>query len=209
MEKLTAIREAVLSGDAEVIQRLVGELLDAGVEPQTIIEDGLLKGLETIGESFKRHEAFLPEVLVATHAVNAGIRLIKGSGLESSGKAPATIVIGTVKNDLHDIGKNLVAMLLENGGFRVIDLGIDVSPAKFAESITLEKPQIVGMSALLSTTLPEMQVAINYLKEQGLRETVKIMVGGAPVTESYAKSIGADGYAPDAVSALELARQLI
>ncbi|NSW84140.1 MAG: corrinoid protein [Syntrophothermus sp.] len=200
---LEQLAQFVIDGNAEETQKVVKKLLDEGISATTILNDGLLKGMEEVGKLFKAMEIYVPEVLVAARAMQLGVNELKpflaGSGSVSEG----TVVIGTVKGDIHDIGKNLVVMMLEGAGFKVIDLGINVPEGKFIEAVKEHKPIVLGLSALLTTTMKEMKVVIDALKEAGLRDAVKVMVGGAPVTQAYADSIGADGYAENASEAVE------
>jgi len=209
LSQFQQIAEAVISGKAPEVQRLVNEALAAKTSPVDIINQGLISGMQVIAERFKKNEIYVPEVLIAARAMNAGLAIVKPLITETDMKPIAKIVIGTVKGDLHDIGKKLVAMMLEGAGFDVVDLGIDVSPEKFVNAVKEHNPQLVGMSALLTTTMPSMAQTIKLLVESGLRDQVKVMIGGAPITDAYAKEIGADGYAPDAGSAVDLAKSLV
>ncbi len=205
MSMFTDISEALQKGRAKVVKQLVEQALSEGADPQELIEKGLLDGMSIVGEKFKNNEVFVPEVLIAARAMNAGMDIIKphmvGGGMESRGKA----VIGTVKGDLHDIGKNLVKIMLEGKGLTVIDLGVDVSAEKFVESAIENKADLICCSALLTTTMGEMKNVVELCKEKGIRDQVKIMVGGAPVTQSFCDSIGADCYTADAASASDAA----
>ncbi|ACI19047.1 cobalamin B12-binding domain-containing protein [Dictyoglomus thermophilum] len=209
MVDLKEIAEAVIKGNRKKVQELVSKALEDGLSPEEIINNGLLAGMSVVGERFKNNEIFVPEVLVSARAMQAGMDILKPLIAKNPGIIKGKVVIGTVKGDLHDIGKNLVAMMLEGAGYQVFDLGIDVPPEKFVEAIKEYNPDIVGMSALLTTTMPQMGVTIEVLKKEGVRDKVKVIVGGAPVTETFAKEIGADGYAPDAPSAVELVNQLL
>jgi 5-methyltetrahydrofolate--homocysteine methyltransferase len=178
------------------------------VPAEVILKDGLIKAMAEVGRLFEENEYFVPEMLVSARAMQSGLNLLKPL-LAASGAEPAgRVVIGTVKGDLHDIGKNLVAMMLEGAGFEVIDLGTDVSPEKFVKAVVDNKASIIGMSALLTTTMPSMSNTIKALEEAGIRDQVKVMIGGAPVTDGFAKQVGADGYSPDASSAVRLAKSL-
>jgi 5-methyltetrahydrofolate--homocysteine methyltransferase len=207
--ELETIYTAVLEGDAPGAKAGVNAALAAGISPEAILKDGLIAAMGEVGRLFEENEYFVPEMLVAARAMQGGLALLKphlaAGGVVSAGKA----VVGTVKGDLHDIGKNLVAMMLEGAGFEVIDLGTDVTPEKFVKAVIDHKPHVIGMSALLTTTMPGMGVTIKALQEAGLREHVKVMIGGAPVTDAFAKQIGADGYSPDASSAVRLAKSLV
>ncbi|MCX7707482.1 MAG: corrinoid protein [Anaerolineae bacterium] len=208
MSHLEAIYNAVLEGNAPGAQAGVKAALAAGVAADVILKEGLIAAMGEVGRLFEENEYFVPEMLVSARAMQAGLSLLKPY-LAEAGAAPAgKVVIGTVKGDLHDIGKNLVAMMLEGAGFEVIDLGTDVSPEKFVKAVMEHKPQIVGMSALLTTTMPAMGTTVKALQEAGVRDQVKVMIGGAPVTDGFAKQIGADGYGPDASAAVRLAKAL-
>jgi 5-methyltetrahydrofolate--homocysteine methyltransferase len=197
---------ALSEGKAEVVKELTQGALSSGDSAEKVLKEGLIKGMERIGVRFKNCEIYIPEVLIAARAMHAGMAVLKPILAKSSGAMTGKVVIGTVKGDLHDIGKNLVAMMLEGGGFEVTDLGTDVSPEKFVESLKQSQAPVIGMSALLTTTMGQMKTTIQAMETAGLRSKVKILVGGAPVTERFAKEIGADGYAPDAASAVDLAK---
>ena len=209
MEVLRKISEELQKGNFEELPRLVQEALDAKIAPSKILNDGLVAGMSVVGDRFERDEIFLPDVLISAKAMQAGMTVLRPKLMEAGVKLAGKIVMGTVKGDLHDIGKNLVAMLLEGAGYQVINLGIDVPSEKFVEQVRTNKPDIVGLSALLTTTMPKMKEVVESLQEAGVRDTVKVIVGGAPVTEQFAKEIGADGYAPDASAAVEKVRQMI
>ena len=207
-DKVQKIAESIYSGDIEAVGELVQDLLDAGMAPGEVLNDALLVGMDKVGRDFKAGELYVPEVLFAARAMQAGMDVLRpllaDSEIASSGK----YVVGTVQGDLHDIGKNLVRMMLEGGGFEAIDLGVDVSPSAFVDAVREHKPDLVGISALLTTTMAQMKITIEALEEAGLRDSVKSMVGGAPVTADFAEKIGADAYAPDAASAVDIAREL-
>jgi 5-methyltetrahydrofolate--homocysteine methyltransferase len=205
---LKEIAGKLYAGDDDAVAKLTQKALDEGMKPGEVLNGGLLTGIEQVGADFRKDELYVPEVLVAARAMHAGMDILRPLLTESDIPSPGKIIIGTVKGDLHDIGKNLVGMMLEGGGFDVTDLGIDVPPGKFIEAVKTEKPDIIGMSALLTTTMPSMKDTIDALIEAGLREKVKVMVGGAPITRAFADEIAADGYAPDAASAVELAHSL-
>ncbi len=208
VSQLEAIFNAVLDGDAAGSKSGVEAALAAGLVPDTILKDGLIAAMGEVGRLFEENEYFVPEMLVSARAMQAGLALLKPY-LAESGVAPAgKVVVGTVKGDLHDIGKHLVAMMLEGAGFEVVDLGTDVAPDKFVKAVLEHKPQVIGMSALLTTTMPSMGGTVKALQEAGVRDQVKVMIGGAPVTDKFASQIGADGYSPDASSAVRLARTL-
>lgn len=196
-------------GKAKAVKELVQKAIDEGIDAQTILENGLLAGMSIIGEKFKNNEVYVPEVLIAARAMNTGSELLKPLLVSSGVKAKGKVVLGTVKGDLHDIGKNLVRMMFEGSGLTVHDLGVDVSAERFVEAIKEYKPQIVGMSALLTTTMGEMKATIEAIKAAGLRDQVKIMVGGAPVTAKFAQEVGADVYAKDAAEAAFEAKKLV
>jgi 5-methyltetrahydrofolate--homocysteine methyltransferase len=208
-EELQTVYSAVLDGDAARAKNAVQAALGDGIPAETILKDGLIAAMGEVGRLFEENEYFVPEMLVAARAMQGGLMLLKphltAAGAASAGK----VVVGTVKGDLHDIGKNLVAMMLEGSGFEVIDLGTDVTPDKFVKAVMEHKPQVVGMSALLTTTMPSMTGTIKALEEAGLREHVRVMIGGAPVTDGFAMQIGADGYSPDASSAVRLVKSLV
>ena len=203
------LHEYVINGDNDEVVIFIQNALAQGVEPSNILYNGLILPMKEVGNRFEAGVFFVPEMLVAARAMEAGLDILRPYLLESGVKPVATAVIGTVRGDLHDIGKNLVGMMLEGAGFNVIDLGADVSPQEFVDSTLEHKPQIVGMSALLTTTMMAMQETIQTFSEHNLREQTKIIVGGAPVTQDFADKIGADGFAPDAAAAARLASQLV
>ncbi|NPV46907.1 MAG: corrinoid protein [Armatimonadetes bacterium] len=209
MADLQGIAEGVINGKRDDVARLVQAAVDEGVGADVIINEGLIAGMSVVGDKFKKNEFYVPEVLIAARAMHAGMDIIKPLLAESGVQPKGTIVIGTVKGDLHDIGKNLVAMMLEGGGYEVIDLGVDVKPEDFVAAVKEKGAQIVALSALLTTTMPSMKDTIEALKEAGVRDAAKVMIGGAPVTQNYADEIGADGYAPDAASAVDKAAELL
>lgn len=209
MSILTDISENLQRGKAKIVKELVQQAIDEGIPVQQILDEGLLSGMGVIGEKFKNNEVFVPEVLVAARAMNMGAQLLKplmaDAGVEAAGK----VCIGTVKGDLHDIGKNLVRMMLEGKGLTVIDLGVDVPPEKFVEAAIENDCSIICCSALLTTTMPVMGEVVEKAVEAGVRDKVKIMIGGAPVTEAFGQSINADAYTPDATTCAEVAMQLL
>jgi len=209
MADLQALADAVIRGNRDETAKLTQAAIDEGVPVSEIINDGLIAGMGVVGEKFKNNEFYVPEVLIAARAMHAGMDLLKPLLAESGVQPKGVVAIGTVKGDLHDIGKNLVSMMLEGGGYEVIDLGVDVPPEKFVEAVNEKGAQIVALSALLTTTMPSMKDTIDSLKEAGVRDKVRVMIGGAPVTQNYADEIGADGYAPDAASAVDKAHELI
>ena len=200
---------ALSEGKVDEVKQLTQGALNSGESAERALKEGLIQGMERIGARFKNGEIYIPEVLIAARAMHAGLAVLKPILSKSSTAMTGKVVIGTVKGDLHDIGKNLVAMMLEGGGFEVTDLGTDVSPEKFVESLKQSQAQIVGMSALLTTTMGQMKATIQALETAGLRNKVKVLVGGAPVTERFAREVGADGYAPDAASAVDLAKSFV
>jgi 5-methyltetrahydrofolate--homocysteine methyltransferase len=209
MKELESIYQAVLAGDASVARAGVEAALQAGATADQIMQQGLIAAMTEVGRLFEAGDYFVPEMLIAARAMQGGLGLLKPYLAQSGVKAAGKVAIGTVKGDLHDIGKNLVGMMLEGAGFEIKDLGTDVAPEKFVTAVQTGGVDIIALSALLTTTMPNMRVTIDALKAAGLRDKVKVMIGGAPVTEVYAKQIGADGYSPDASSAARLAKALI
>ncbi|MFQ5857698.1 MAG: corrinoid protein [Anaerolineae bacterium] len=205
---LEQVASNLYNGDDEVVADLVQQALDQEMSPAEILNGGLIAGMDEVGKDFKAGDLFVPEVLIAARAMHAGMNILRPLLAESDVPTAGKYVIGTAQGDLHDIGKNLVKMMLEGAGFETIDLGTDVSPDAFVAAVQEHQPQLIGMSALLTTTMPGMKATIEALEEAGLRDTVKIMVGGAPVTAAFAEQIGADAYAPDAASAVDVARDL-
>lgn len=205
---LQQIASNLYEGEDEAVASLVQKALDQGHKPAEVLQGGLIAGMDQVGRDFKAGDLFVPEVLIAARAMHAGMGVLRPLLAESDAPSAGKYVIGTVKGDLHDIGKNLVKMMLEGAGFETVDLGTDVEPAAFVAAVREHKPSMVGMSALLTTTMVQMRATVEALVEAGLREQVKIMVGGAPVTEAFAKEIGADAYAPDAASAVDIARSV-
>jgi 5-methyltetrahydrofolate--homocysteine methyltransferase len=204
---LKEISDCILKGDNKKIQELVPQALDAGLEPEKILMEGLIPGMEVVGEKFKAEDFYIPQVLLSERALNAAMEFISEK-LEAEGfKAKGTIVIGTVKEDLHDIGKNLVAAMLRGQGFKIIDLNVNVTPEQFVQAAAEHNADIVGMSALLTTTMDNMHATIEALKKNNF--TGKIIIGGAPVTQEFADKIGADLYAEDAASAVDIVKQAI
>ncbi|MFZ5909805.1 MAG: corrinoid protein [Chloroflexota bacterium] len=205
---LSQIASSLYEGDEESVSDLVQKSLDGGAAADQILQEGLIAGMDRVGKDFKDGVLFVPEVLVAARAMHAGMDILRPLLTKSSARNVGKCVIGTVKGDLHDIGKNLVKMMLEGAGFEIIDLGTDVDPQAFVEAVREHKPKLVGMSALLTTTMQNMKVTIDEIGEAGLRDSTKIILGGAPVTEDYAMKCGADGYASNAAAAVDLARAL-
>jgi corrinoid protein of di/trimethylamine methyltransferase len=196
-------------GRMDEVRNLVQGALDAGESAERVLKEGLIQAMDRLGVLFKNGEIYIPEVLLAAQTMHAGMAILKPILSKSTGTIPGKVLIGTVKGDLHDIGKNLVVMMIEAGGFDVIDLGIDVPASRFVEAVKEHRPQVVGMSALLTTTMVEMKETIQALGAAGQKDQVKIIVGGAPVTERFAMEIGADGYAPDAAVAVDVVRSWV
>jgi 5-methyltetrahydrofolate--homocysteine methyltransferase len=207
MADFDVLKIAMKSGKVPEVTRLVNEFLAAGEPAGDILDRGLLDAMNEVGKRFKANEVFVPEVLVAARAMKAGTEILKPHLIEAGVQAVGTAIMGTVKGDLHDIGKNLVIMMLEGAGFNVIDAGVDVSPEKFVQLAKEHNAHIVGLSALLTTTMPSMKAAVDTMRSEGV--TAKIIIGGAPVTQSYCDTIGADGYSEDAAAAAELALSLL
>ena len=209
MADFEKMADAVISGNQDTVVELTEKAVDEGVNPNEIIENGLINGMNVVGKRFKAGDMFVPEVLMSAKAMKAGMNIVKPLLVEGERSAAGKVLLGTVSGDLHDIGKNLVGMLMESGGLEIVNLGTDIDPAEFAEKVREHKPDVLGMSALLTTTMLAMRDTIEVLEEEGLRDDVKIMVGGAPVTQEFADEIGADGWAPDAASAKDLAFELL
>jgi 5-methyltetrahydrofolate--homocysteine methyltransferase len=205
LEKIAA---DLYEGEDKSVAELVQQALDQGLAPNEVLQGGLIAGMDQVGKDFKAGDLFVPEVLIAARAMHAGMNVLRPLLAETDSISAGKYLIGTVRGDLHDIGKNLVKMMLEGAGFETIDLGTDVDPQAFVDAVREHQPLLVGMSALLTTTMVQMKATVEALEEAGLRDSVKIMVGGAPVTDAFAKQIGADAYAPDAASAVDRAREL-
>jgi corrinoid protein of di/trimethylamine methyltransferase len=208
MSVLEEISDQLQKGKAKAVKELVQKAVDDKIPPKQILEDGLLKGMDVIGEKFKNNEVFVPEVLLAARAMNLGSALLKPLLMEAGVKASGKVVIGTVKGDLHDIGKNLVKMMMEGKGLEVIDLGANVDPEKYVETAKANNCQIIACSALLTTTMSVMPDVVQAASKAGIRDKVKIMIGGAPITQAYCNQIGADCYTSDAATAAEAAVEL-
>ncbi|MFQ5836126.1 MAG: B12-binding domain-containing protein [bacterium] len=206
---LKQIADNLIKGKAPEVKELVQKAIDEGEDVEKVLNEGLVAGMNVVGAKFKANEFYVPEVLIAARAMKAGMKILRPILAEKNIKGVGTVVLGTVRGDLHDIGKNLVAMMLEGAGFEIIDLGVDVSPEKFIETAKEKKADLVGLSALLTTTMPSMKDVVKAVGDSGLKDKVKVMIGGAPLTQSYADEIGADGYAPDAASAVDEAKQLL
>lgn len=207
MADLQAIANGVINGKAADVKNLVEAAIKEGVGAGDILKQGLIAGMDVVGVKFRANEFYVPEVLIAARAMNAGMEVLQPELVKSGVKAIGKVGVGTVKGDLHDIGKNLVGMMLTGGGLRVVDAGTDVSPEKFVELAKAEGAKVIAMSALLTTTMPQMAEVVKAVKGSGL--DVKTMIGGAPVTQSYSDEIGADGYSADAASAVDLAKKLV
>jgi 5-methyltetrahydrofolate--homocysteine methyltransferase len=209
MEIYAQIADEIVKGQADAVKELVNRALSENISAEDILNNGLVAGMNVVSEKFKNNEFFIPEVLVSARAMTAGLNIINPLLAEANVKAKGKVVIGTVKGDLHDIGKNIVGMMLQGAGYEIVDLGADVPKEKFIEFTQKEEANMVGMSALLTTTMIYMKEVIQGLKDAGLRDKVKVIIGGAPVTQAYADQIEADGYAPDAASAIDLAKNLL
>jgi len=206
---LQALADTIIRGKKNPAVELTQQAIAEGVSAQTIVNDGLIAGMAVVGEKFKKNEFYVPEVLIAARAMKECMALLKPLMAEAGVKPVGTVVIGTVKGDLHDIGKNLVAMMLQGNGFEVVDMGVDVAPEKFIDAVKSSKAELIALSALLTTTMPGMKQMVDALEAAGIRGEVKVMIGGAPVTQKFSDEVGADGYAPDAASAVDLAKSLM
>lgn len=209
MNQLNAIFDAILDGDAAAVATLTQQALDAGQSADSILREALIPAMNEVGDLYEEGEYFVPEMLVAARAMKAGLAVIKPLLVEGDVEPLGRVAIGTVKGDMHDVGKNLVSMMLEGAGFEIVDLGIDVSAQAFVDAVREQGAQIVAMSALLTTTMTNMRATVDALEAAGLRERVKVIIGGAPVSDEYASQIGADGYAADAGQAVKLAKSLV
>ena len=209
MSILDDMRQSVIDGDMNSTQELVKKALVEKMPPEQILKEGLISAMEEVGRRFECGEFYVPEMLISARAMKSGLALLRPHLIAANVEAVGKVVIGTVQGDLHDIGKNLVGMMLEGAGFEVVDLGADVSPEKYVAAVKEHRPDIIACSALLTTTMPRMENVIHSLKQAGLRDRVKVMIGGAPVTDKYAADIGADGYAQDAASAATRAKALL
>jgi 5-methyltetrahydrofolate--homocysteine methyltransferase len=206
---LGTLKQALVEGDDRAVVELTRRALDEGRSAETVLNDALISGMEKVGELFEQGEYFVPELLLAARAMQGAMEVLRPLLAASDYQPMGKVVMGTVQGDLHDIGKKLVAMMLEGSGFEVIDLGADVPPERFVEVVEESGAQLVGLSALLTTTLPSMEATVSALRETELPTQVKVMIGGAPVSSAFARDIGADGYAPDASSAVAVARRLV
>jgi len=209
MSKYQDLSDSIISGDNVKSKEITKKLVAGGISAVDILNNGLMPGMDVVGKKFKTNEMYIPEVLIAARAMHAAMDVIKPLLSESGSDTKGKVIIGTVLGDLHDIGKNLVGMMLEGGGYTVIDLGVDVAPERFVEEIKKNSVRLIGLSALLTTTMPAMKTVIDTLKADKDTSGVKVMIGGAPLTQEYTDSIGADGYGPDAASAVDLANELL
>ena len=207
MADLKALADAVINGDSNKAVEITNMALKESTAAKNILDDGLIAGMDIVGERFKKNEIYIPEVLIAARAMKMAMEVLEPELVKAGVEPIGKLLIGTVQGDLHDIGKYLVAMMLKGAGFEVIDLGVDVGPEKFVEQVKAANAHLIGMSSLLTTTMPGMEKTIKALKDAGI--SAKIMIGGAPVTQDYADKIGADGYAPDAASAVDMAKSLV
>ena len=207
-EILDGIYDGVLRGDTKAVVAGVRAGLAAGLNPQELLDEAMVEAMEEIGHRFEKNECFVPEMLIAARAMKEGVAVLSPHLIEAGVKPLGKVVIGTVRGDVHDIGKNLVRIMLESSGWEVVDLGVDVSPERYVAAVKEHQPRIVGLSALLTTTMPNMKLIIDALQVAGVRDQVKVMVGGAPVTQSYSQQIGADLYALDAAAATEVVKAL-
>lgn len=208
MADLQNITQTLISGDGETLKGLVQEALDSGLSASDILQNGLIVGMDIVGERMESGDMFIPEVLMSAQAMSTSVAILKPLLGEGEAVSPGKMLICTVKGDLHDIGKNLVSMMVESAGFEVIDLGVDVDPADLVQAIKEHKPNLVGLSALLTTTMPMMRKSVESIEEAGLRDSLKVIVGGAPVNQAFADEVGADGFAPDAGAATKMAKEM-
>lgn len=208
-DTLQRIKDGVITQQRNEIQGLVEAAIDEGIDPKSIIDDGLIAAMDVVGQQFSDSDIFVPEMLVSALTMKLGLEKVKPLLKSEETEPKGMIIMGTVKGDIHDIGKNIVLMMLEGAGFEVVDLGVDLTVEKFVEQIETIGPDLLGLSALLTTTMPEMERVIQELETKGFRDKLKVMVGGAPVSESFSEKIGADGYGANAAEAVQLARRLI
>jgi 5-methyltetrahydrofolate--homocysteine methyltransferase len=209
MQDFKPLFDAVVAGDARTVRSLTEQALAAGADPLKLVNESMVPAMDEVGRRFECSEYFVPELMLSARAMKSALELIRPLLVRSGARPAACVVVGTVKGDLHDIGKNLVAAMFEGGGFEVVDLGVNVAPEKFVEAVKARDAQVVALSALLTTTMPGMRTTIEAFKQAGLRQRVKILVGGAPITQKYADEIGADGYGDNAPAAVHLARQVL
>ena len=206
---LQEVFDGILDGKGRLVQQKIQEAIDAGVSVETIVNDGMIAAMAEVGQLFEKGEYYVPEMLQSARAMQSGMTYLKPYLQQADLKSAGKVVIGTVSGDLHDIGKNLVAVMLEGAGFQMVDLGTDVGPECFVQAVREQKPDILAMSALLTTTMPGMKAVIDALEEAGIRHQVKVLIGGAPINREFAERIGADGYAPDASRAVSTAKSLV
>jgi 5-methyltetrahydrofolate--homocysteine methyltransferase len=206
---IKSIYDNILEGQQKVVEAKTQEALNSGIPPKVILDEGMVAAMAEVGRLFETGEYFVPEMMVAARAMKAGLALLKPQLVKANVKSLGKVGIGTVQGDLHDIGKNLVGIMLEGAGYEILDLGTDVSPEKFIQAVKTDKVDALALSALLTTTMPNMISTITALEQAGLRKQVKVLIGGAPITEEYARQIGADGYAPDASRAVTIAKGLL
>jgi 5-methyltetrahydrofolate--homocysteine methyltransferase len=209
MKELQELAQSVERGQVQKVSGLTQQLLDSGVSPQTVLNDGLIAGMTVVGEKMRSGEMYLPEVLQSASAMHGSLKILKPHLVREGAQSRGKIMVGTVKGDMHDIGKNLVSIMLQGAGFDIVDLGLNVPPQKFVEAITAHQPAILGLSAMLTTTMLNMKTTIEAINAAGLRSNVKVIIGGAPVSQKFADEIGADGYARDAVLAVDKVKQLL
>ena len=209
MQDLKVLHKAVIEGDARTAKTVTQEALAEGVEPLKLVQDYMMPAMAEVGRRFETNEYFVPELLISARAMKAALELIRPLLVASGSEPLGRVALGTVKGDLHDIGKNLVGAMLEGGGFEVLDLGVNVSPEQFISAVKEKKANIVAMSALLTTTMPSMKTTIDALKKAGVRDQVKVLIGGAPITRKYAEEVGADGYSESAAGAVAMAHRAL
>lgn len=209
MSILNEMNTSIIEGDRDKVEELTRQALEQGIEVKAILNEGMIGAMDVVGQRFESGEMFIPEMIVAGEAMTRGLNILRPLFKESGIKPQGTVIIGTVKGDVHSIGKSLASMMMEGAGFKIIDLGVNVSPEQFVNSAREEGAQLVGMSALLTTTMPLMKATIDALKEAGLLDKVKTLIGGAPITQEYADKIGADGYAPDAATGVKKVKELV
>jgi len=209
MVDLNELKENVINGKADEVKELTQKALGEGQDIEEVLNEALIGGMDVVGEKFKRNEFYVPEMLISARAMKAGMAVLRPLLVNKGVKGLGKVVIGTAQGDLHDIGKNLVGMMLEGAGFEIINLGTDVPSEKFVEAVKDNNAQLIGISALLTTTMLSMKDVVKAVEKEGLKDKVKIIIGGAPVTQNYADEIGADGYAPDAASAVDMAKEIL
>lgn len=209
LSRVSLISGAVQTGRSDYVAALIAQALESGVPAEQILNEGLLEGMRRLGAKFRRNEVYVPEVLVAARALNRGMELLRPGLIKEGVKPIGKVLLATVKGDMHDVGKNLVRMMMEGGGLEVLDIGVNIDAAEIVEAVRVHRPQVVALSALLTATMDHQRIVIEALMDAGLRSSVKVLVGGAPVTQAFCDLIGADGYAPDAASAAELVKRML